>query len=293
MELEKERTTARTYASYMNIIFAQNAALLMSDEDLLETYTKISDQLSDAIKKTTGNEELARARDMIDDIFINSNAAGCENLLKIYGEKYEENKDDPEFLRKLTRLLVRKDCTESQLFEQASEQQFALNPTPAAAYNMARLFFSRENFDRAIEFFAIAIETETDPVDKAMYNYQLGTILLSKYRRFADAKRHAVEAIRLRPDWGQPHILLANTYASGPACGERDFERKFINWVIVDKLQRARTVDPDVAPTVDPLIREFSRHFPNKEELFFENITEGSTVTVGCWVNESTRVRFN
>ena len=293
MEVEKERTTARTYASYMNIIFAQNAAGLLSDEVLLDNYTKVNDLLSEAIKKTTNNEELAKARDLIDDNFINSTAAGCENLIKIYGERYDENKEDADFLRKLTRLLVRKECTEAELFEKASEHQFELNPTAAAAYNMAMLFIRRDNYDRAVEYFEIAINNETEPIEKANYNYQLSRIMLGRYQRYTDAKRYVVEAIKLRPDWGAPYILLSNIYNAGPRCGEDDFERQYINWVIVDKLQTARRVDPDVASTVDPMIRQFSQHYPKKEEAFFRNITEGSTINVGCWINESTRARFN
>jgi len=292
MIVEKEKTTARTYASYMNIILTQNAAGNLSDEELLDDYTKVSDYISEAIKKTN-NEELAKARDMIDDSFANSSAAGCENLLKIYGEKYEENKEDSEFLRKLTRMLVRKECTDSELFEMASEQQYALNPSSASAYNMARLFIRKENFDKALEYFEFAIESETDPVDKANYNYQLGLIMLAKYSKYHEARKSAYEAIKLRPDWGQPYILLANIFVSGPKCGDDDFEKQYIYWVAVDKLQKAKAVDPDVAASVDPKIREFSQHFPKKEEAFFRNITEGTEIRVGCWVNETTKARFN
>ena len=292
MVTEKEKTTALTYASYMKIILAQNTAGQLSDVELLDNYNKVSDFISDAIKKTS-NEDLAKVRDMIDDSFANSSAASCENLLKIYGEKYDANKNDADFLRKLTRLLNRKECTDSQLFEKASEQQYALSPSPAAAYNMARLFLRKGNYDKAVEYFENAINSENEPFEKANYNYQLGGIMLSQFKRYNDAKKYANEAIRLRPDWGAPYILLGNTYASGSKCGEDDFEQRYIYWVVVDKLQRAKAVDPDCGATVDPLIRQFSQHFPKKEEGFFRSVIEGATVNVGCWVNESTRVRYN
>ena len=289
---QKEKTSALTYASYMRIIMSQNADGQLSDEELLDNYTKVSDLISDAIKKTS-NEELARARDMIDEQFVNSSAAGCENLLKIYETKYEANKDDPEFLRKLTRLLNRKECTDSKLFEMASEQMYALNPSSDAAYNMARLFFRRENFDKAVEYFEYAIKSETEPFDKANYNYQLGAIMLTQYKKYTDAKKYALEASRLRPDWGAPYILLANVYGNGPKCGEDDFEQRYIYWIVVDKLQKAKAVDPEIAATVNSMINQYTQLFPKKEEGFFRNIIEGSTVTVGCWVNESTKVRYN
>ncbi len=292
MSTEKEKTSAYTYASYMKIILEQNAAGKLSDEELLDNYTKVSDNISVAIKKTS-SEELAKARDMIDDSFAKSSAASCDNLIKIYGAKYDANKNDADFLRKLTRMLNRKECTDSELFEKASEQQYALSPSPDAAYNMAKLFFKKENFDKAVEYFENAIKTETDPIEKANYNYQLGGIMLTKYNKYSDAKKYVLEASKLRPDWGAPYILLANIYANGPKCGEDDFENRYIYWVVVDKLQKAKAVDPDVASTVNPLISQYSQHFPKKEEAFFRNITEGSTINVGCWVNETTKARFS
>ena len=293
---QKEKTPALMFASYWRIIFEQYTSNFLTDEKFIDEYNKLNDLLTDAIRKTTdekAGEELARARDMFDEFFSNSAAASCENLIKIYSEKYDDNKNDEEFLRKLTRMLTRKECTDAPLFEMASEQMYALNPSADAAYNMAMLFFRRDNYDKAVEYFEEAIKNATDPYEKARFNHFLGTIMMSRYNRFTDAKRYALEASKLRPDWGEPYILLANTYVAGPKCGEDDFERAYVFWVAVDKLQRAKTVDPEIAPKADQLIKTFSPHFPKKEEGFFRNITEGNSVTVPCWINETTRVRFN
>jgi len=296
MEQQQERTSANTFAQYMNIIFQQNREGRLSDEDLLDNYNKVNDNITIAINKTTNEkmaEELARARDMFEETFANSTAASCENLIKIYGDKYEENKDDAEFLRKLNRMLTRKDCTDSELYEKAAEQQFALNPSSDAAYSMAMLFLRRENFEKVVEYFEHAIAKETNSYDKARYNFLLGNIMLAKYSRFNDAKRYAKEASRLRPDWGEPYILLAQTYAAGPRCGEHVFDQHQVFWVAVDLLQRARSVDSDVASKVNPLIASYTSLFPKGEEGFFRGLTEGTSITVGCWIGETTRVRYN
>ncbi len=303
MALEKEETPAITYANYMKITIEQNDAKNLSDEELLENYTKVSDYLSAAIKKTP-TEDLAKVRDMIDDSFANSKAANCNNLVKIYGAKFETNKNDLDFLRKLTRILSKErqdgtDCTDTQLFEKASEQQFALDPSSAAAYNMAKLFIKKDNFDKVIEYFESAIQHENDPIDKANYYYQLGNIRLAKFKQYTEAKKCALEASKLRPDWGLPYVLLANTYAAGPKCGEDEFEKAQIYWVIVDKLQKAKSLIGDdnqskiSVSQVNSMINQYSQHFPKKEEAFFRDITEGNTINVGCWINETTKARFN
>jgi tetratricopeptide (TPR) repeat protein len=291
MVTDKENTLPVTYATYMKLSIDLNGAGNLSDEELLDNYTKVSDLLSAAIRKTS-NEELAKARDMIDYGFASSPAANCENLGKIYTPKFDRNKNDLEFLTKLTRLLNRNECTDSKLFEQASEKQFELDPSAASAFNMAKLFLKKENFAKALEYFDNAVEHETDPIDKAKYLCQKGGLLLSKFSKYADAKKCALDAAKLRPDWGEPYVLLSNVYAQGPKCGEDDFEKAQVYWVIVDKLIKAKTVDPDYAERVNGTIRSYAQYFPRKEEAFFRNITEGSSVSVECWVNETTKARW-
>lgn len=290
---QKDDAPAIIYASYMNILLKQNVEGSLSDEDLLETYTLVSDKLNAAIK-TSQNEELAKVRDLIDDNFAKSTAASCENMIKIYSLKFDENKEDSEFLRKLTNMLNKKECTDSELFEKASEQLYALNPSADAAYNMARMFLKKDDIAKAIEYYQDAIKSETDPISKANYLYQLGGIMLSKRSSYSEAKRLAQQAISLRPDWGAPYALLANTYAGGPKVGENAFENAYVYWVVVDKLLKAKAVDPEYAAraNVNTLIAQYSQHFPKKEEAFFYNITEGTTVTVGGWIGETTKVRF-
>jgi tetratricopeptide (TPR) repeat protein len=296
IQVEKEKTPATIFNHYMNITLRLNGDGIFTDEELLEKYTKLSDLLTVAIKASKEaskeKEDLARLRDVIDDNFAKSPAANCENLVKIYGAKFENNQKDLEFLRKLTKLLNRNECTASKLFEQASERQFELEPSSAAAYNMAKLFYKKDNFNKALEYFDSAIEHETDPIDKASYYCQKAQILLTKFNKHTDAKKCVMEAAKLRPDWGEPYVLLANIYAAGPKCGEDDFEKTYVYWVIVDKLIKAKTVDPDYADRVNSSIKTYSQYFPKKEEAFFRSITEGNTMNVGCWINESTRARF-
>ncbi|MDR3093472.1 MAG: hypothetical protein LBU62_02370 [Bacteroidales bacterium] len=287
---DKENTLPVTYANYMKICIDLNGSGDLSDEDLLDNYTKVSDWLSAAIRKTS-NEELAKARDMIDDGFARSPAANCENLAKIYGPKFESSKNDLEFLKKLTRLLNRNECTNGKLFEQASEKQFELDPSAASAFNMAILFLKKENFAKAIEYFDNAIEHETNPLENAKYLCQKGQILLSKFNKYVDAKKCAIEAAKLRPNWGEPYVLLANVYAQAK-CGDDEFEKAQVYWVVVDKLIKAKTVDTEYAERVNGSIKSYTQYFPKKEEAFFRNITDGTSVSVECWVNETTKARW-
>jgi len=65
--------------------------------------------------------------------------------------------------------------------------------------------------------------------------------------------------------------------------GEFDFVSKLID--------KAKAVDPSVEELARTKINTFSQYFPLKETTFFYDLAEGDSYTVGCWINETTKVR--
>ena len=99
--------------------------------------------------------------------------------------------------------------------------------------------------------------------------------------------------MKLNPNSGAAYILLAKAYAAyAPKYGEDNFDHSSVYWVVVDKLQRAKQVDPTVAAEANELIKTYRQHFPSKEDAFFRSITEGTSVKIGDWINETTTARF-
>ena len=142
-----------------------------------------------------------------------------------------------------------------------------------------------------MEYLNNALKEEQEEANKADYYYQIAFIYANE-DHYTDAKKNIQEALKIR-QWGDPYILLATIYASGGKnCGENDFEKRSVYWVIVDKLIQARNCDASVAEKANELISQYSRFFPNKEDAFFYGINPGDEVTVGCWIGERTRARF-
>ena len=63
------------------------------------------------------------------------------------------------------------------------------------------------------------------------------------------ARTYALEALQLRPDWGDPLILIGDIYAAENDAFDDDFERSTVYWAAVDKFIQAKSIDPEV---VDP-----------------------------------------
>ena len=62
-------------------------------------------------------------------------------------------------------------------------------------------------------------------------------------------------------------------------------------FAVIDKLQKAKSVDPSIAEEADKLIRTYSAYTPKDEDLFFIGIKKGDAVTIGGWIGETTTVR--
>lgn len=223
-------------------------------------------------------------------LFSGSTAAQCDVLVSAFSGKFKENPDDMELCDKIVKILGQKGCTDAQLYEDAVSKVIASNPTESACFGFARMLEKRGKEDEAIDNYKKAISLgETDTM-KAIYNCSIAK-LLQKKNQFANARTYAREAINLNPNYGLPYIIIATMYGSNPV-GEDHFEKSMTYWLVIDKLQKAKAVDPSVANEAQQLINRYIGSCPKKEEAFMHSVTAGKTITIGGWIGETTTARF-
>lgn len=223
-------------------------------------------------------------------LFSNSTAAQCDVLVKAFSGKFKENPNDLELCDKIVKVLGQKGCTDAQLYEDAVSKVIASNPTESACFGFARMLEKRGKEDDAIENYKKAISLAQEDTMKAIYNCSIAK-LLQKKNQYANARTYAREAINLNPNYGLPYIIIATMYGSNPV-GEDNFEKSMTYWLVIDKLQKAKSVDPSVASEAQQLINRYIGSCPKKEEAFMHSITAGKTVTIGGWIGETTTARF-
>ena len=56
-------------------------------------------------------------------------------------------------------------------------------------------------------------------------------------------------------------------------------------------LFHAKNIDNNIADLANKKIASYSKYLPTKEDAFFNNYNEGDSYIIGCWINESTKVR--
>ena len=232
------------------------------------------------------------AKSNIDAYFINSGAASCEDLDRIYAPLIEENKDNIEYLNKVITVMAMLKCTNQDAYLAASEYALEIdpNPTSKAAMGCGYRYFKRGDIDKAMEFFDRAIELEASVTNKSELCYKVADIYyqLSKYGK---ARSYAQKALALNSKYGEPHILIARCYAATPTWSDDNTKNNCTYYLCIDRLERAKSVDPSVKREADKLIANYKKYTPSNEELFMKGYKVGEKVTIGGWINETTTIR--
>lgn len=226
----------------------------------------------------------------IDAYFINSGAATCEDLNRIYLASLDENKDNLEYLNKVISVMSMLKCTNEDAYLTASEYALAIEPTSKAAMGCGYRYFKRGEIEKAMELFDQAIELESSITTKAELCYKVGAVYMS-LNKYSKARSYALQALSLNSKYGMPYILIAQCYAAAPNWGDDATLNACTYYLCIDKLERAKAVDPSVKREADKYIATYKKYFPKAEEMFMRGYSAGKSITIGGWINETTRVR--
>jgi len=112
-------------------------------------------------------------------------------------------------------------------------------------------------------------------------------------KNFSQARSYALKAAEVRPEWGEPYIVIGRLYASsGPRCGRgRGWDSQIVVWPAIDAWNKAKSIDPGVRDEANKWINRYAQFMPNKEDVFIRNLQVGESFYVGCWIQRSTRIR--
>ncbi len=262
-------------------------------EQFIQDYLNASEYVDQAIaaaQKESAKKSLQGVKDNLVALFINSGTADCESLQGIYAPKVEANKTDLAYLKKVIDIMRMMKCTESDAYLQASYYAYKIEPTADAATGCAYMAFKKGDIDNAVKFFEESINLETDRAKKADKAYATALVLTTA-KRLSQARSYCQKAISYNDSYGAPYILIANLYASNPNWSDEPALNKCTYFVVIDKLQRAKAVDPSCADEANKLIGRYSGHTPQAKDLFMLGYKQGDRITIGGWIGETTTIR--
>jgi tetratricopeptide (TPR) repeat protein len=261
-------------------------------------YFKITGYVDQAIAAAkvandeTSSEYLGMVKEGVVKGFIASGAGDCKTLTEYYADKVEPNKTNKEFLNEVLNALGSVGCNESDLYFTAAEYLHILEPSASAALGLANKSLRDRDYETAVKYYSEAARLETDKKKSSDYMMQLAGIF-SNQRNFARARQAAYDALEYNANNGEAYILIGQLYASSANNIFSESEKAgLVYCAAVDKLQKARAVDPSVAGKANSLINRYSGAYMDTETAFMMGIKAGETVFIPGWIGESTTVRL-
>ncbi len=267
-------------------------------EAMVNLYSSISDVLAKQVELETDEAKKAKITDAattVEELFVNSTAADCQSIISVFAPKFEAEPTNIELAKKIINLLRKgnsDECKLSDLYMKAAVLVYENEKSSSAAHAIGQAYFKRDEADKAEQYYNEAISLEEDNAKKADMYYELGLLYYTS-KSYIKARQAARNALSAEPNYGKAYMLIGNVYASGGKdCGESSFEKKSLWWLVVDQFQKAKNVDPSLADEANELINRYSAYYPSEQDAFWIDMKAGQTVTIGCWINETTTARF-
>ena len=255
----------------------------LSADDVIATYDKVTANVEAAQPKNDAEkEDQAKVKAAIESIFAESKVASCENLLAIFGPRFEADPNNLALVSNIVKLMnTADDCASNDLYLKAVTAMYKLDPSYRSAYGLYRLNAARDNVADACRYLEEAIASdESDEATDAQYYYELAAFAYKNNMR-GKASESAKKAIDMDYGYaGKAYMILGNLWASASCSGDVDKYARY--WAATDYYQKARNADPSIAEDASASISSVSRYYPEASEIFMYDLSAGQSYTVSC-----------
>lgn len=215
--------------------------------------------------------------------------ANCEVLVPLYQKDFEENKNDAFWLQRAMNKMGQKECTDDPMFEKLVEQKNTIEPDADTAFYLGVLKEKKGKMSEAEGYYQQSLKLQTDPLKKwklvmrlAEKNYKNGS--------FGTARQLYMDALKLNPSNGGPHLRIAAMYAkSANNCGDTNFNKRAVFWLAADEAEKAGRVDGRLKKAASQTAASYRASAPSKADIFTCSCS-GEVISIGCWIGRSVTV---
>lgn len=287
-----------------------------------QAYEMDSEQLTKAadgfyirvlLSNYVNNEERDKALAMIDTVEPMASPTLMENINQVRDELFSdpvervgfleerlaENPEDTEIMSELVDLYQETDQREKAI--ELAQRLYEMEQSFESARSLADFAISDGRNQDAIKYLNKALELTDDTEAKKDIRIEMADIYQNTGSLEA-ARRSARQAAQLDDSWGEPYVKIAQIYATAVTncTSGRQVERedRTVYWLVLDYLDRARSVDSSISSTVNRLYRTYEPVMPTTEMKFFRGWEAGDSFKIDSsvnecygWINESTTVR--
>ena len=216
----------------------------------------------------------------------------CENL-KNYCSKYlESNNNNIDWLQFTANAMFEKNCYSNEHFIKISEKLNELKPDSKSKIYLGFSAVLKEDYNKVEKYFNEAADLENNLLEKSNIYTTIATNVYAVNNQ-QKAVEYLKKATNLNVNNAKPFMLLANMYqTNNKDCFKSEFEKKAINYLIINSLEKAITAEPYLKNALQKQITEFTKKTPTKTEIQ-ESKMNGKTIIFGCFINETLEIPKN
>lgn len=290
----KGATSTNVFVSYMQLVIERYQEGSVTADVVMDTYNSLSEYMEQSMAK-----DIASAKVKVEELFINSGVASCDNLVALYTPRYEKVSGDKDALTNMVTMLSKSECFDTDIYLKAVESLYSVDPSAKSAYFLYKLYSSRDKNDEAAKALteAIGLLDRNNPEEASLcaeYNMELATFYFKKLGQGAKAAEVAKTVSEMKAELAGKAYLLLGTIWGSQKCSGNEVESRAQFWVAVDYMNKAKEADPSLAEDANGLISQYRRYFPQQADAFMYDVIDGNSYTVSCnGLHASTTVRTN
>ncbi len=279
-ELNGKNIGSQNLVAYMDVIRRYKlSGGELSDDDILNRYTNVMEIIDYKIEQGGDPAKFNKTRDFVDKMLTSMIKVDCEFIKDNLGKKLAENPDDLDMAKKIMGLSLSAGCTDADIFLAAAIVVQEKEPNYGIAKVIAAKYAGASNFKEAEKYYHICLELTDVNVKKADIFFELGR-QYAQVGRKSDARTNLLKAVAIDPARTKSYKVIGDLYmTSYNECkkGESRVEDRAI-FIAAYNMYKKSGDQKSMANA--------KSQFPSMEDLFNENLSEGDTFKVGCWINQ-------
>ncbi len=282
----KEKTRANIFLFQLNTavdLYKEGSAIVDPEKviNIYEDAIKYLDMMEP--KNDVEARSIEKTKEDVESLFITSQVASCDNLIALFGPRYEADPQNLDLAKNIVRMMgMTEGCTDNDLFLKSINHMHSSEPSATSAYYLYKLYAGRGDVDNAIKFLEEAIASEeSDAVTDGGYSYELAAFSF-KNGKNAKAIEAAQKALELDSSLSGKAYMLMGTVWGSIVCPGNEIEQRAKYWVAVDYMTKAKNADESLAEDANNLIRQYAAYYPQTAEAFMYDVTDGQSYTVSC-----------
>ncbi len=287
----REKTSAYLLPIYFKYAVRAYKKELISADSLLNIYASVQEVIS----ANAGNEKYSSAGVKVAEELRNSGLIKtCEDVDKLLLPRYKSNPSDTLLWKLLFSIMRSLECYSSPYFTEIGEKLVDSLGDYRAAISLAKAYKKQNKCSKAIEMLLKGADKSPDNDLRAELYLTAAQLEYKCKKNFARARELARKAASLKPNWGEPYLLIGDLYAASSTLDcikKQPLGSKAVFWAAIDMYLKAKSIDPSVADEANKKIARYKQFTPTKEDIHFHLLKEGETYEIGCWMGVSTKVR--